>query len=233
MVLSRSGRWERPKMKSFIPHRSVLPKAYRILFACALLFAPEPTFAQHGGGGGHAGGHFGGGHLGGGHLGGGRGHAPPLVGFGTHNSGVVGKQAVMTGNQVVTPEQIFPPRRFPRFPIFFGLPGFRLGRFFGGYDSVCGQFWIWGFACDKVPYFGFGYSSYSSAPQPNSAEVVLWLKDGTVYGLRDYWFVAGKLYYVTNYGGENSIDMDRVDLQKTVDEDALRGVDFTLTGISR
>lgn len=27
MVLGRSGRWERPKMKSFIPHRSVLPKA--------------------------------------------------------------------------------------------------------------------------------------------------------------------------------------------------------------
>lgn len=123
----------------------------------------------------------------------------------------------MIGNRVVTPAQIFPPRRFPRFPIFFGLPGFGFaGRFFGGYDSACGPFWIWGFACDKLPYFGFGYSSYSSAPQPNSTEAVLWLKDGTVYGLRGYWFVAGKLYYVTNYGGENSIDMDRVDLQKTV-----------------
>ncbi len=97
-------------MKSFIWHGSVLPKACGILFACALMLAPEPTFAQHGGGGGHAGGHFGGGHLGGG-----RGHAPPLVGFGTHNSGVVGKQAVVMGNRVVTPEQIFPPRRFPRF----------------------------------------------------------------------------------------------------------------------
>lgn len=43
-------------MKSFIPHGSVLPKAYGILFACALMLAPEPTFAQHGGGGGHAGG---------------------------------------------------------------------------------------------------------------------------------------------------------------------------------
>jgi hypothetical protein len=215
-------------MKSFIPRGSVLPKAYGILFACALMFAPEPTFAQHAGGGGHAGGHFGGGHLGSG-----RGHVPPLVGFGTHNSGVIGKRAVVVGNPVVTPEQIFPPRRFPRFPIFFGLPGFGFaGRFFGGHDSACGPFWIWGFACDKLPSFGFGYSSYSWASQPNSAEAVLWLKDGTVYGLRDYWFVAGKLYYVTNYGGENSIDMDRVDLQKTVDEDALRGVDFTLIGIS-
>lgn len=221
-------------MKCFISHCSVLPKAYGIFFACALMLAPEPTFAQHGGGGGHAGGHFGGGHLGSGHLGsGGRGHAPPLVGFGTHNSGVVGKQAVVMGNRVVRPEQIFPPRHFPRFPIFFGLPGFGFaGRFFGGYDSACGPFWIWGFACDKLPSFRFGYSSYSSAPQPNSAEMVLWLKDGTVYGLRDYWFVAGKLYYVTNYGGENSIDMDRVDLQKTVDEVAFRSADFTLVGTS-
>jgi hypothetical protein len=137
----------------------------------------------------------------------------------------------VVGNPVVTHEQIFPPRRFPRF--FFGLPGFGFGGpFFGGYDLACGPFWIWGFACDKLPYFGFGYSSYSSAPQPNSAEAVLWLKDGTVYGLRNYWFVAGKLYYVTNYGGENSIDMDRVDLQKTADEDELHGVDFTLPGIS-
>ena len=37
-----------------------------------------------------------------------------------------------------------------------------------------------------------------------------------------------KLHYVTNYGGENAIDIDLVDLQKTVDEDALRGVNFTL-----
>jgi hypothetical protein len=213
-------------MKRFIPHCSVLPKAYGILFACVLTFAPEPAFAQHGGGGGHAGGHFGGGHLGGG-----RGHsAPPVVGFGTHNSGVVGKRAVVVGNGV-TSEQIFPPRRFPRF--FFGLPGFGFGGpFFGGYDLACGPFWIWGFACDKVPYFGFGYSSYGSVPQPNSAEAVLWLKDGTVYGLRNCWFVDGKLYYVTNYGGENSINMDRVDVQKTVDEDQLRGADFTFTGIS-
>jgi hypothetical protein len=229
MVLGRSARRERPKMKCFIPHGSVLPKAYGILFACALMLAPQPTFAQHGGGGGHAGGHFGGGHFGGG-----RGHsAPPLVGFGTHNSRVVGTRAVVVGNRVVTLEQIFPRRRFSRFPIFVGLPGFGFaGRFFGGYDSACGPFWIWGFACDKLPDFGFGYNGYSSVPLPNSAEVVLWLKDGTVYGLRDYWFVAGKLYYVTNYGGENSIDMDRVDLQKTVDEDVLRGVNFTLTGIS-
>ena len=104
-------------MKCFILHRSVLPKAYGIIFACALMFAPEPTFAQHGGGGGHAGGHFGGAHFGGG-----GGHSvPPLVGFGTHNSGVVGKRAVVVGNRAVTSEQIFPPRRFPRFPFFWGI----------------------------------------------------------------------------------------------------------------
>jgi hypothetical protein len=39
---------------------------------------------------------------------------------------------------------------------------------------------------------------------------------------------AGQLHYVTSYGGENSVDADRVDLQRTVDENAKNGIDFTL-----
>jgi hypothetical protein len=36
------------------------------------------------------------------------------------------------------------------------------------------------------------------------------------------------LHYVTSYGGENMIDESRLDLQRTVNENAARGVDFTL-----
>ena len=43
-----------------------------------------------------------------------------------------------------------------------------------------------------------------------------------------YWLDAGKLHYITNYGGENTLDMSQLDLQRTVDENAHSGVDFTL-----
>jgi hypothetical protein len=62
----------------------------------------------------------------------------------------------------------------------------------------------------------------------NAPEMVLYLKDGTVYALADYWAADGKLHYVTNYGGENAIDLDTIDMQKTVDVNAKRGINVTL-----
>jgi hypothetical protein len=58
--------------------------------------------------------------------------------------------------------------------------------------------------------------------------MVLYLKDGTVYALEDYWVADGKLHYVTNYGGENAIDLDTIDMQRTVDVNAKRGINVTL-----
>jgi hypothetical protein len=65
-----------------------------------------------------------------------------------------------------------------------------------------------------------------SAPQ--QTYVLLYLKDGSSFAVSDYWMVDGKLHYVTSYGGDNAVDESRVDLQRTVDENAARGVDFTL-----
>jgi hypothetical protein len=226
------------------------------------MFAPEPTFAQHGEGGGHSGGHFNGGHFRDRHFEGGRGlhSARPLVGAGTHNSGIARLRGIVPPAHFSRPivssqfvaEDIFRPRRFPILPIFFGFPGFGFGGlFFGGFNSwgsACGPSWIRGFGCDILPYYGFGYSGYNLASQPNysqtlpppydsesrredsseQTEIELYLNGGTVYGLRDYWFAGGRLHYITNYGGENAIDIDLVDLQKTVDENALRGVNLTL-----
>jgi hypothetical protein len=58
--------------------------------------------------------------------------------------------------------------------------------------------------------------------------VLLYLKDGTTYAASDYWLQDGQLHYTVNYGGENTLDMDELDLQRTVNENARRGVNFSL-----
>jgi hypothetical protein len=64
-----------------------------------------------------------------------------------------------------------------------------------------------------------------AAPQPY---VVVFLRDGSSYAVSDYWLAGGKLHYVTSYGGENSVDANKLDLQRTVNENAAHGVTFTL-----
>ena len=58
--------------------------------------------------------------------------------------------------------------------------------------------------------------------------VLIYLNDGTTYAANDYWLADGKLHYTVNYSGENSVDMSQVDLQRTVNENAKRGVRFSL-----
>jgi hypothetical protein len=57
---------------------------------------------------------------------------------------------------------------------------------------------------------------------------ILVLKDGSTYSVTDYWLESGRLHYVTTYGGANDIPVEQLDLQRTVDENAQRGVTFTL-----
>jgi hypothetical protein len=64
---------------------------------------------------------------------------------------------------------------------------------------------------------------YSSRPT-----VLLYLKDGTTYAASDYWLQDGELHYIVNYGGENTLNMDELDLQRTVNENARRGISFSL-----
>ena len=62
-----------------------------------------------------------------------------------------------------------------------------------------------------------------NADQPPTY-VLLFLKDGSNFAVSDYWLSGGKLHYVTSYGGENAIDEAQLDLQRTVNENATRGV---------
>lgn len=57
---------------------------------------------------------------------------------------------------------------------------------------------------------------------------VLYLRDGSNFEVRDYWVAEGKLHYVTSYGGENAVDLGQVDLQRSVDANAARGLTFSL-----
>jgi hypothetical protein len=68
----------------------------------------------------------------------------------------------------------------------------------------------------------------AEAPAPAPGVTVLYLKDGTSFGVIDYWLEGGRLHYVTTYGGANAMDMDELDTQHTVDENAKQGVSFTL-----
>ena len=58
--------------------------------------------------------------------------------------------------------------------------------------------------------------------------VLIYLNDGTTYAASDYWLADGKLHYSVSYAGESSVDMNQVDLQRTVNENAKRGVKFSL-----
>ncbi len=75
-----------------------------------------------------------------------------------------------------------------------------------------------------------------STEQPEAApvsasqrpETLLQLKDGSMYGLVQYWVAGGLLNYITDYGARNAVPLDCIDLAKTVQLNSQRGVPFVL-----
>ena len=57
---------------------------------------------------------------------------------------------------------------------------------------------------------------------------LLQLRDGSMYGLTDYWVKDGELHYTTTYGAQNTLPFERIDFEKTVQLNADRGVPFVL-----
>ena len=72
----------------------------------------------------------------------------------------------------------------------------------------------------------------SPSSAPNSANltvpVLIYLKSGAVYSVRDYWMVDGELHYILIDGAQNSVDLEQVDLPRTNTENAKSGVKFIL-----
>ena len=137
-------------------------------------------------------------------------------------------------------------RHFPFIP-FFGFPGFFGLRdnsyWFPGCNGFSGDYSCWtpynSFAPEPLTAPGL-YLTPEYLPEGNTGSesafqgelpksFLLYLKDGSVFAVPRYTVSDGKLNYVTVYGGDNSISLDLLDLQKTIEANAQRGVTFTLT----
>jgi hypothetical protein len=78
-------------------------------------------------------------------------------------------------------------------------------------------------------YLGYGnHNPVTGNVAATTPTVLIYLTDGTTFAATDYWLADGQLHYYVNYSGENSVDMGQVDLQRTVNENAKRGVRFSL-----
>ncbi|HTZ73718.1 MAG TPA: hypothetical protein VMB47_07350 [Candidatus Aquilonibacter sp.] len=152
------------------------------------------------------------------------------------------------------PRPIRPIRPIAPNPIFIYPPYFGFGLGFGFnplWSENCSPFWDWNFGCGAVPYGGYDFDNNIYAPGPVSPyeypdeypEADLWygteprelvelyLKDGTVYDVTDYWLVNDELHFTTTENGksvEHTIPFDELDLQKTVDVNTQLGFRFVL-----
>jgi hypothetical protein len=151
---------------------------------------------------------------------------------------------------VGAPEEFRSPTRpiRPRPPVFVVYaPTFLiLGNPFWGSNfcwwATCGLFWTSGFIYNPLPSYDYGPVVYSpqvyETPtyfygEEGSQFPQLFLKDGSVINVTDYWVVDDQLHFsiVEEEGGrpaEQVIPFDQLDLQKTVDVNSRRGFRFVL-----
>ena len=64
-----------------------------------------------------------------------------------------------------------------------------------------------------------------SAGNAASAQVIIFMKDGTSFSPSDYWLTGSEFHYVLG-GTESVIDVDRVDMPRSNDENFRNGVKF-------
>lgn len=140
---------------------------------------------------------------------------------------------------------------FGSFFPFYGNPFFFGGPFFFGYSSVwrfnlcwwCDLWWMWGYGYRTVPFYEYGnympqpyvYSytySYALTYGEERPELPqLYLKDGTVLNVIDYWVVNGELHFKMNENGritEHVIPYSDLDEQKTKEMAEARGFLFVV-----
>jgi hypothetical protein len=129
--------------------------------------------------------------------------------------------------------------------VFFGAPFFRFGVGLG-FNSLwwptCGPSlgWAWGggFDCYPAPFYGYSYQDYVTMQTYQEPVYVyggeerdliwLYLKDGTVYDVTDYWLVNGQMHFSLIEDDptkpvEHTIPYDDVDVQKTIYVNSHRG----------
>lgn len=62
----------------------------------------------------------------------------------------------------------------------------------------------------------------------SASAALIYLKNGTTYSVSDYWLLDGRLHYTVNNGAPSTLKLKEVDWQRTVDENARRGIRFSL-----
>lgn len=72
------------------------------------------------------------------------------------------------------------------------------------------------------------YNAPTNNVAASAPTVLLYLHDGTTITASDYWIENNEIHYTVDYGTRGTISLDDFDLQRTVDENAKRGVTFTL-----
>jgi hypothetical protein len=147
------------------------------------------------------------------------------------------------------PHPIWPrPPIFPvfGFPIFPGAPWWGFGPAWGFNSywwTTCHEY-LWPFGYNVLSSYQFvPGTAYVVPPYPVYPEYVygeqrqdlpqLFLKDGAVYDVMDYWVVNGQLHFtMPGEGGakpvEHVIGFDELDLQETIDVNTARGFRFVL-----
>ena len=124
--------------------------------------------------------------------------------------------------------------------VFIRPPLFRFrDRFYSDWWFPCGPEWTWESNCTAVPYIEPAPENYVQLPayeypqyvysEGERALVRLYLKDGTVYAVLDYWFVNDQLHFaLPDEEEEQVIGLDELDLQKTIDVNTRRGFRFVM-----
>ena len=146
------------------------------------------------------------------------------------------------------------PIHFFRSRVFFGAPFFRTGVRFpfavglkinSLWWPTCGPVlgWAWGagFECYPFPFYGYGGYGFGNYLVPEMYEnpayfyggaerdlIWLYMKDGTGYGVSDYWLVNGQMHFRMveddpTKPGEHAFPYDTLDVQKTIYVNSHRG----------
>jgi len=135
---------------------------------------------------------------------------------------------------------IFP---FPGYPFSFGAPFWFLGGW--GYNPCwwlnCFLEWNLGNSYNPTPWNASTMQNYVQPPIYQYSLYAygyerrdfpqLYLKDGTVISVSDYWLVDNDLHFMAIEGakyGEHTIPLDDLDLQTTIDVNTRRGFRFVL-----
>jgi len=136
-----------------------------------------------------------------------------------------------------------PIRRFPPVLIIFESPALLGGPSWGlnsCWWATCDLFWSWPLAYTTVS--SPGPTNYISQTYETTVNVYgeesedlpqLFLKDGTILNVTDYWLVDGQLHFTmidqnVTKPAEQVIPFDALDLQTTVDANTRRGFHFML-----